>query len=288
MKVFSEIPESLPHRDHVGLLDACTSAGVSLEEDVQPDTFAEGSPNFRGAYARRLEPRVFEPADWNQVTQYLEGLGLEHLIPVIDEMGVDSLEDFGFLYREDLMEAGASKEEAEAILGCTRAGTDGRPDGPAQARAGFHRPSRPIAPARPATAARIARAPDRASRIQEGAQGPCTAPSIPGQEGAQGPCTAPSIPGQEGAQGLCAAPSRKALKVFALHQAFQVRKALNVFALRQAFQVRKARKVFALHQAVQVRKVLKVSTMRQAFPVRKALKVSALCKAFQKRKVRRA
>ena len=151
---------------------------------MQPDTFAEGSASSRGAYARRLEARVFEPAAWGQVKRYLEGLGLSHLIPAIDEMGVDSLEDFGFLYREDLMEAGASKEEAEAILGCTR------PDGPAQARAGFHRPSRPIAPARPAAAARIVRAPDRAGRIQEGARGSGTAQGIPGQEAAQGFCAA--------------------------------------------------------------------------------------------------
>ena len=184
-RVFSLLPET-QEGDFVGLLDACMMAEGTegrmdsastearpeqdpgevvggLEEDVQPDTFAEGSATFRGAYARRLEARVFEPAHWTQVKQYLEGLDMEHLIPAIDDLGVDSLEDFGFLYREDLMEAGASKEEAEAILGCTRAELDGRPDGPAQARAGYHRPSRPIAPARPATAARLVRAPDRAN-----------------------------------------------------------------------------------------------------------------------------
>ena len=236
--------------DHVGLLDACALAEsiegqggetgrgtwsehdfnesqVSLEEDVQPDTFAEGSVSSRGAYARRLEARVFEPADWGQVKRYLEGLGLPHLIPAIDEMGVDSLEDFGFLYREDLMEAGASKEEAEAILGCTRAESDGRPDGPAQARAGFHRPSRPIAPARPAAAARMVQAPDRAGRIQEGAQGSGTARGIQGQEGTQGSGTARGIPGQEGAQ------------VSAQHKAFQVRKAIKTSAPYKAFQDRR-------------------------------------------------
>ena len=74
----------------------------NLEDDAQPDTFAEGSGSFRGAYARRLEARVFDPANWNQVKQYLEGLGLDHLIQAIDDMGVDSLQDFGFLYRKKL------------------------------------------------------------------------------------------------------------------------------------------------------------------------------------------
>ena len=96
------------------LIDA-KGTGVDLMQDVQEDTAGEGSVTLRGAYARRLETRDFEPADWSRVKSYLVGLGLDHLIEPIDELGVDSLEDFGFLYREDLMEAGASKEEAEAI-----------------------------------------------------------------------------------------------------------------------------------------------------------------------------
>ena len=227
-RVFSLLPET-QEGDFVGLLDACMMAegtegrmdsasaearpeqdpgevAGGIEEDVQPDTFAEGSATFRGAYARRLEARVFEPANWTQVKQYLEGLDLEHLIPAIDDLGVDSLEDFGFLYREDLMEAGASKKEAEAILGCTRAELDGRPDGPAQARAGYQRPSRPIAPARPATAARLVRAPDRANRFQEGVQGFNPAPGVPCQEGVQGFNPAPGVPCQEGVQGFNPAP----------------------------------------------------------------------------------
>ena len=191
-----EVPEDLRTASdeaelHAGLLEAClvgegleqetvdTVCGIqgetegsvipaSLEEDVQPDTFAEGSVTSRGAYARRLETRDFEPSDWERVKQYLEGLGLRHLIQAIDDLGVDNLEDFGFLYREDLMDAGASKEEAEAILGCTRAQFDGRSDAPPLARAGFHRPSRPIAPERPATAARLVKASDRANWVREG------------------------------------------------------------------------------------------------------------------------
>ena len=117
---------------------------------------------------------------------YLVGLGLDHLIEPIDELGVDSLEDFGFLYREDLMEAGASKEEAEAILGCTNAELEGRPDGPAQARAGYQRPSRPIAPARPAAAARLVRAPDRATLIGENHPRPDAQVDASGSGAAQG------------------------------------------------------------------------------------------------------
>ena len=37
----------------------------NLLQDVQEDTAAEGSTSFRGAYARRLETRSFEPADWD-------------------------------------------------------------------------------------------------------------------------------------------------------------------------------------------------------------------------------
>ena len=138
-----------------------------LLQDVQVDTAAEASVSFRGAYARRLETRDFEPADWDKVKKYLVGLGLKHLIGPMDALGVDSLEDFGFLYREDLMEAGATKEEAEAILSCTGSAQDGRKDPPPLARSGYSRPSRPAAPLRPAEAARIIRVPDRADRVRQ-------------------------------------------------------------------------------------------------------------------------
>ena len=52
-----------------------------------------------------------------------------------------------------------------------------RSDGPAQARAGFQRPSRPIAPERPATAAGLVRVPDRASLIRENPQVRARTPS---------------------------------------------------------------------------------------------------------------
>ena len=229
-KVCSSSISTLPLRDSSleGLLDACmfaegverrgSSSGLevreeqnpqeeqgTLEDDVQPDIFAEGSAGLRGAYARRLEARVFEPADWNRVKRYLEGLGLDHLIQAVDDMGVDSLEDFGFIYREDLMEAGATKEEAEAILNCTQAELEGRPEGPAQARAGLYRPSRPIAPQRPAVAVRLVNAPDRARRAaqgvpgQEGAIAFGAAQGVPGQEGAIARGAARGVPGQEGA-----------------------------------------------------------------------------------------
>ena len=151
-----------------------------LQQDVQEDTAGEGSTNFRGAYARRLETRNFEPSEWDQVKQYLVGLGLKHLIGQIDALGVDSLEDFGFLYREDLMEAGATKDEAETILSCTGAATEGRPEPPPLARSGYNRPSRPAAPLRIAEAARIVRVPDRADRVRhmpgpsQGVQGATT------------------------------------------------------------------------------------------------------------------
>ena len=145
----------------------------SIAQDVQDDTAGEGSVTGRGTYARRLEARVFEPANWDRVKQYLVGLGLEHLIGPIDDLGVDDLEDFEFLYREDLMEAGATKEEAEAILGCTGAAMEGRAEPPPLARAGHHRPSRPAAQAfqGPAVAARIVHANDRADRVRGAAQG---------------------------------------------------------------------------------------------------------------------
>ena len=144
-----------------------------LQEDVQDDTAGEGSVTGRGVYARRLEARVFEPADWDRVRQYLIDLGLEHLIGPIDALGVDSLEDFEFLYREDLMEAGATKEEAEAILECTGAAREGRAEPPPMARAGHHRPSRPAAQGfqGPAVAARLVHANDRANRVPNAAQG---------------------------------------------------------------------------------------------------------------------
>ena len=80
------------------------------------------------------ETRNFEPSDWDQVQRYLIGLGLGHLVDPIDALGVDSMEDFCFLYREDLMEAGALKEEAELILGCANAERDGRSNGPGEGR----------------------------------------------------------------------------------------------------------------------------------------------------------
>ena len=83
-----------------GLLESCLIAeghqqleGVTkervvefsdLQQDVQEDTAAEGSSSFRGASARRLETRNFEPADWDQVQRYLISLGLEHLVGQID------------------------------------------------------------------------------------------------------------------------------------------------------------------------------------------------------------
>ena len=142
-------------------------SGTTLQQDLQEDTAATGSVTGRGAYARRLETRVFEPANWERVKKYLKELGLEHLIGAIDDLGIDDLQDFEFLYREDLMEAGATKEEAEAILGCTGAVTEGRPEPPPLARSGLHRPSRPAAQGfqGPAVAARIVRTDDRAARV---------------------------------------------------------------------------------------------------------------------------
>ena len=145
----------------------------NIQQDVQEDTAAEGSISGRGVYARRLEARTFEPANWDRVKQYLIELGMEHMIGPIDALGVDDLEDFEFLYREDLMEAGASKEEAEAILGCTGASQERRSDPPPVARAGHHRPSRPAAQGfqGPAVAARIVHANDRAARVPEAWRG---------------------------------------------------------------------------------------------------------------------
>ena len=171
-------------------------------QDIQEDTAAEGSESFRGAYARRLETRNFEPADWEQVQNYLIGLGLKHLVGRIDALGVDSLEDFGFLYREDLMEAGATKEEAEAILSCTGSAKEGRPEPPPLARSGYNRPSRPAAPLRLAEAAHV-RVPDRADRIRQlpnpaqGAQG--VQGAIAGPQGCRG-----DAQGARGVQGAIA------------------------------------------------------------------------------------
>ena len=127
------------------------------------DTAAEGS----------ITSRYLCPEDWNRVKQHLIGLGLEHLVGPIDALGVDDMEDFEFLYREDLMEAGATKEEAEAeaILGCTGAAGEGRSDPPPLARAGYHRPSRPATQGfqGPAVAARIVNADDRANRVHNAA-----------------------------------------------------------------------------------------------------------------------
>ena len=95
-----------------------------------------GSITGRGTYARRLEARVFEAANWERVKQYLIDIGVPHMIGPIDALGVGDLEDFEFLYREDVMEAGATKEEAETILGCTGASKEGRSDPPPLARAG--------------------------------------------------------------------------------------------------------------------------------------------------------
>ena len=124
--------------------------------------------------------------------QYLINLGLEHLIEPIDALGVDDLEDFEFLYREDLMEAGATKEEAEAILSCAGAAKEGRSDAPPMARAGYHRPSRPATQAfqGPAIAARIVNADDRANRVL-GAAGP-------GLSAAPGATGSGAVPGATG------------------------------------------------------------------------------------------
>ena len=199
-----------------GLLEACLSveghqqlereAGErtwdpsDLRQDVQEDTAAEGSVSFRGAYARRLETRNFEPADWDQVQNYLTNLGLKHLIGPIDALGVDSLEDFGFLYREGLMEAGASKEEAEAVLSCTGSAQEGRPEPPPVARSGYSRPSRPAAPLRLAEAARIVRAPDRADRVRQDQGHRDTAAEFPGLQGHLG--TVVSSQGLQGADAM--------------------------------------------------------------------------------------
>ena len=81
---------------HRQLSSNAFGAGIApahINQDVQEDTAAEGSVTGRGAYARRLEARVFEPANWDRVKQYLIGLGLEHLIGAIDDLGVDDLEE---------------------------------------------------------------------------------------------------------------------------------------------------------------------------------------------------
>ena len=181
-------------------------------QDVQEDTAAEGSITGRGAYARRLEARNFEPANWERVKQYLRGLGLEHPIGPVDNLGVDDMEDFEFLYRED-MEAGASKEEAEAILGCTGASKEGRA------------PSRPAAQGfqGPAVAARIVHANDRADRARGAEQGvrPTGTPAaMPGSGIAQALAGTPSaMPGS----GIAQAPQvlRQPCQVQALHRLSQ-------------------------------------------------------------------
>ena len=193
-------------------LDGQEPESCDIQQDVQEDIAAEGSVTGRGTYARRLEARVFEPANWDRVKQYLITLGLEHLIESIDALGVDDLEDFEFLYREDLMEAGATKEEAEAILNCTGAAKEGRSDPPPMARSGYHRPSRPATQAfqGPAVAARIVHANDRATRVLDavpgatgsgavlGATGSGTVPGATGSGAVPGATGSGAVPGATG------------------------------------------------------------------------------------------
>ena len=86
------------------------------------------------------------------------------------------------------MEAGATKAEAEAILGCTGASTEGRSDPPPMARAGYHQPSRPAAQGfqSPAAAARIVTANDRADRVRGAPQAIRGQDICPGSGAAQG------------------------------------------------------------------------------------------------------
>ena len=184
-------------------LDGQEPESCDIQQDVQEDIAAEGSVTGRGTYARRLEARVFEPANWDRVKQYLITLGLEHLIESIDALGVDDLEDFEFLYREDLMEAGATKEEAEAILNCTGAAKEGRSDPPPMARSGYHRPSRPATQAfqGPAVAARIVHANDRATRVLGAVPGATGSGAVPGATGsgaAPGATGSGAVPGATG------------------------------------------------------------------------------------------
>ena len=99
-KVFAAVGQESGQGSVPGLLESCVveeghrqlrdrSQGekrdvIDIMQDVQDDTAAEGSTTMRGAYARRLETRDFEPSDWDQVQRYLIGLGLRHLVEPID------------------------------------------------------------------------------------------------------------------------------------------------------------------------------------------------------------
>ena len=91
-------------------------ANVDINEDLQPDSFAEGSKGISEVQRQRLQGRHFEPRDRNAVRDCLRHLGLMHLAEPVEQLGVEALEDFLLLFREDLIEAGASKVEAERIL----------------------------------------------------------------------------------------------------------------------------------------------------------------------------
>ena len=124
-------------QDYVGRAD--------IHEDLQPDSFAEGSLGIGDAQRNRLQGRQFEVQDRNVVRGCLMHLNLAHLIGAVEQLGVEAMEDFLLLFREDLIEAGATKAEAEAILAYANGGEVGSTEGSATTRAQMQRPSRPAA-----------------------------------------------------------------------------------------------------------------------------------------------
>ena len=127
---------------------------------------------------------------------------MSHLIGAIDALGVDGLEDFEFLYREDLMEAGATKAEAEAIL----EGPQLKEDRTLRLLLGqaIIGPSRPAAQGfqGPPVAARIVTANDRADWARGAPRVIRGQDVFPGSGSAQGSSGVPaSCPGSGSAQG---------------------------------------------------------------------------------------
>ena len=72
-------------QDYVGSAD--------IHEDLQPDSFAEGSLGIGDAQRNRLQGRQFEVQDRNVVRGCLMHLNLAHLIGAVEQLGVEATED---------------------------------------------------------------------------------------------------------------------------------------------------------------------------------------------------
>ena len=117
-----------------------TTSGLGLEEtgnldqDIQPnlDSASQGVCLATGwpTLTHNLDAGCHHVHEHQTVDEYLAYLNLGHLLGVLRDIGIDELDDFRYVFVEDLVEMGLTYEDAQRILAPFHASNHHRPEGP--------------------------------------------------------------------------------------------------------------------------------------------------------------